>query len=153
MRNLVIGLAIVAFAFLGFNQLGQTQEQSKTPPEKKKDVPKPDKKAVKELMERKLVHSQKLLAALVKNELDKAATESEELLKIRKEAGWLIVKTETYDMWSKEFARSTEQIVKAAKDKNLDAAKLHYLELTMTCFNCHTYVRDLGDISFKGLEQ
>jgi hypothetical protein len=104
-------------------------------------------------MTRKLEHSQKLLAALVKNELDKAAAESEELLRIRKEAAWLVVKTETYDMWSKEFARSAELIVKAAKDKNLDAAKLHYLELTMTCFNCHAYVRDLGDISLKGVER
>ena len=141
MRKLFIGLAIVAFVVLGFTEFGQTRGQEKVPPEKKKDAPKPDKKAVAALMTRKLEHSQKLLAALVKNELTKAGAEAEELLRIRSEAAWVVHKTETYDMWSKEFAESAKQIVKAVKDKNLDAAKLSYLEMTMTCFNCHTYAQ------------
>ena len=94
-----------------------------------------------------------LLAALVKNDLDKAKSEAEALLRIRNEAAWLVIKTDQYETWSKEFAGNAEGIIKAAKDKNLDAAKLCYLELTVTCFNCHAYVRDLGDISWKGLEQ
>jgi hypothetical protein len=153
MLKLTLGLAIVASVVLGLTEFGQTREQPKPPPDNKKDAPKPDKTKVKELMTRKLEHSQKLLAALVKNDLEKAGAESKELLRIRKEAAWLIVQTESYEMWSKEFTVSADTIIKASKDKNLDAAKLGYLEMTMTCFNCHAYVRDLGDISLTGFEK
>jgi len=36
---------------------------------------------------------------------------------------------------------------KAAKDKNLEQAKLSYLGMTLCCFNCHTYVRDQRRVS------
>jgi hypothetical protein len=147
------GLAIVVALFMGATLLSEARPSAPTQAEKKDKAPKPDKKLVKELMARKLEHSQKLLAALVTNDLNKAAKEAEELQLVRKEAAWLIVRTDEYDMWSKEFAASADGIIKAAKDKNLDAAKLRYLEMTTTCFHCHAYVRDLGDISAPGSEQ
>jgi ATP-dependent exoDNAse (exonuclease V) beta subunit len=145
-------LAIVS-ALFGLTEFGQTREQPKPEPDKKKDAQKTDKKKVKELMDLKLEHSQKLLAALVTNDLDKAAKHAEELKRIRKKAAWLIVKTESYETWSKEFTQSADKIIKASKDKNPDAARLGYLEMTNTCFNCHIYVRDLGDISLAGFEK
>ncbi|MCE9530964.1 MAG: hypothetical protein K8T89_07555 [Planctomycetes bacterium] len=149
-----LGLAIVACLLVGWSQFGQTREQANAPADKKKEgTPKPDKKTVKELMTRKLDHSQKLLAALIKNDLPKAAAETEALIRVRKEAAWMIVKTDTYEMWSKDFTQNAEDLIKAAKDKNLDAAKLRYLELTLTCFHCHAYVRDLGDISYPSFEE
>ena len=48
-----------------------------------------------------------------------------------------------------DFTKSAEKIVQGAKDLNLDTAKLGYLEMTLTCFNCHTYVRDYGGIGFE----
>ena len=35
------------------------------------------------------------------------------------------------------------------KDKNLEAAKLNYLGMTLACFHCHTYVRDLGRVNLE----
>lgn len=144
---------LVGALVTGATLFTSAREPAQKQPEKKdKKAPKPDKKLVKELMQRKLEHSQKLLAALVTNDLTKAAKEAEELQLIRKEAAWLIVRTDEYDMWSKEFSVSTEGIIKAAKDKNLDAAKLRYLEMTTACFHCHAYIRDLGDISVLGAQ-
>jgi hypothetical protein len=154
MRTAIIGSVIIAVLAGGWMvwQRGHAEEpalaQKKDSP--KKDSPKPDKKKVKELMAMKLDQSQKLLAALVMNNLEKAIVHAEELQRIRKEAAWLIVKTEQYEIWSKEFSDAAERIIKGAKDKNLDKAKLAYLELTMTCFHCHAYVRDLGDIGLDG---
>jgi hypothetical protein len=34
-------------------------------------------------------------------------------------------------------------MVKMAKDKNLDGAALAYVQLTMSCVNCHKYVREI----------
>jgi hypothetical protein len=147
MRRTTLALAIIA-GLTVWTLAGRSDEKSnRTPNSPAKDkAPKPDPKKVKELMARKLEHSQKMLAALIINDFDKAAKNAEELMRIRKEASFLVVKTPFYERWSDDFSKSAEKIIKASKEKNQDAAKLGYLEMTLTCFNCHTYVRDLGDI-------
>jgi hypothetical protein len=109
--------------------------------------PKPEEKPqgdekTKMLMRRKLDHSQKILEALVLNDLDKAGKQAEELLKVRKDPNFKVLKTVEYELWSEEFTRSAEGIIKASKDGNLEAAKLQYLSMTMSCFHCHSYTRD-----------
>ena len=111
-----------------------------------KEAQKPDPKMVKELMRRKLDYAQQLLEALALNDLDKAEKSAAGLIRVRKEVAWMVVKTKEYEVWSDEFNRNLDGVIKAAKDKNLEAAKLSYLGMTMSCFHCHTYVRDLGRI-------
>jgi len=118
-------------------------------PDDKKSAPKADRKKVRELMSQKSDHVHKLLDALMKNDLPEAGKQAEELLRIRKEASWYLVKTDVYNLWSSQFTADAEKIAKAAKEKNSEVAKLGYLEMTMTCFHCHTYLRDLGDISHR----
>jgi hypothetical protein len=114
--------------------------------DKKKGADRPDKKTVKALMRRKLDNSQAILEALALNDLAKAVKHADNLLNLPKEPGWKVVKTKEYERWSERFRESIEELRKAAKDKNLESAKLHYLGMTMYCFHCHTYVRDLGEI-------
>ena len=134
MRKWTYALTLATLALSAVTYCGHAQDR--------KDD-KPDEKKVKELMRRKLDNAQKVLEALALNDLQGAAKHSEELIKIRKEAAFKIVKTVEYEIWSDEFDRAAMGIVKAAKDKNLEAAKLSYLGMTMACFHCHTYVRDL----------
>lgn len=145
MRKTVVGLVVVAV--IGCIAMMRERSQAVEPfTVQRKDTPKPDKKTVKELMTKKLEISQKLLGALVMNDFEKAAKYAEDLQSVRKQAAFMIVKTAQYEIWAKEFGSSADKIIKAATEKNGDAAKLSYLEMTMTCFNCHAYVRDLGDI-------
>jgi len=151
MRNTIVGVVVVTVATCGWLTRENTVASDQTVAQKV-NAPKPDKKKVKELMTQKLEHHQKLLAALVMNDLPNAAKHAENLQKVRKEAAWMIVKTEQYEIWSKEFTGAADKVIKAAADKNPDAAKLGYLEMTMTCFHCHAYVRDLGDIRLQGFD-
>jgi len=130
---LVVGFLVLALSVGSFSGHGQGP------------APKEKPKTKQELMKRKLELGQQLLASLSLNDLGKAAAQAQELLVIRKNPAWKVHKTETYELFSAQFSRSAEGIVKASKDKNLEAAKLHYLEMTMTCFNCHTYVRDMKE--------
>lgn len=139
MRKMTLAIVLAALGIGGWAMFTQGEE-----PKKKE---RPDPKTVKALMGKKLDHSQKLLGFLVTNDLEKAGKQAEELIRVRKEVAWMIFKTKDYEMWSDEFNQSADKIIKAAKDKNLDAAKLAYLEMTLTCFHCHAYVRDLGGIS------
>jgi hypothetical protein len=94
-------------------------------------------------MRRKLTGAQGVLEALTLNDLEKVAKHAEELIRVRKEVAWTVHRTEQYELFSEDFRRSAEDMLKAAKEKNLEAAKLHYLGLAMACFNCHSYTRDL----------
>jgi hypothetical protein len=129
-------LALVGWMVFGPEDRGFTRVEDR------KEEPKPDPQKVKELMQRKLETAQKLLGAITVNDLEKTAKLAEELGRIRKQAAFKVYKTEEYEMWSRAFDESAQKLIKAARDKNLDVAKLTYLEMTLNCFHCHTYVRD-----------
>jgi len=110
---------------------------------------KPDADKTRDLMRRKLDCSQKLLEALVLNDLAGAARQTEEMLRIRKDPAFRVFKTAEYELWSNEFAGTADAILRAAKENNLEAAKLQYLGMTMSCFHCHTYTRDMRNTQPK----
>jgi hypothetical protein len=128
-RACVAGLALLAVGLAAIHGAGQDTK------------PKIDEKT-KALMRRKLECSQKILEALTLNDLNLAAKQAEELLKIRKDPAFKVWKTREYELFGDEFTRTAEGIIAAAKETNLEAAKLHYLGMTLTCFNCHSYTRD-----------
>ncbi len=134
MRTLAL-VAALAGLLTATGHLGRAEEP------KDKDKP----KAKAELMKRKLELSQALLASLTLNDLKKADVQAADLIKLRKDPAWPVIKGAMYESFSSEMTRSVEGISKAARDRNLEAAKLHYLSLTLTCFNCHAYVRDRKD--------
>ena len=46
-----------------------------------------------------------------------------------------------YEQQSTIFRWHVDSLVKAAKNKNLDAATLAYVRVTMSCVDCHKLVR------------
>jgi hypothetical protein len=97
---------------------------------------------VAELMQKKLKHSQKVLEGVAVGDFDEIASNAAELIEVSKQAEWAVSKSPQYELRSNEFRRSAEDLVKYAKAKNLDAAAMSYIELTMTCVKCHKYGRD-----------
>ena len=107
----------------------------KDPPKKEADV--------KELMQQKLKHSQKILEAIATNEFDSLTKHADELIVLSKEAEWKVIKTPRYETYSNDFRRNAEALVQSAKEKNLDAAALAYVDLTLNCVKCHKHVREV----------
>jgi hypothetical protein len=103
----------------------------------------PDQSAkLKKLMQRKLQHAQKVLEGVTLKDFDKIAEHAEELAAVSKEAGFRVVRTPKYELYSNEFRRQAESLAQQAKEKNLDGAALSYVELTLNCVKCHKYVRE-----------
>ncbi|HZY84486.1 MAG TPA: hypothetical protein VFE78_06630 [Gemmataceae bacterium] len=100
----------------------------------------PDK--VQELMRRKLVQSQKVLEGVAVQDFDLIVKHAEGLLIISKQAEWKVLKTPLYEVYSNEFRRNAEELIENAKKKNVDAAALSYVDLTLTCVKCHKHVRE-----------
>jgi hypothetical protein len=108
---------------------------------------KPEQNKVSELMRRKLENSQKVLEGVTMNDFKLIQRHAEDLIQISKATEWRVIKTPQYEMYSNEFRRIGESLVQSAGGKNLDAAALNYVELTLTCVRCHKYVREIRDAS------
>jgi hypothetical protein len=147
-RNWIHFLVVVAVA-AGCLTLGGHAQEAKKAEQKKVEAQKPDPKKLRELMFRKLENSQKLLAAICLNDLDSVTKHGQTLIQLSKEAEWKVYKTPQYEMNSEDFRSTAEKLVSNAKEKNLEGAKLAYLEMTLTCFHCHKYVRDVGMARFE----
>jgi hypothetical protein len=102
----------------------------------------PEGKKADELMQRKLRESQKVLEGIAVANYDDIANHAQELIEISRAAGFRAIKTPRYEVYSREFQQNAEALVKNANDKNIDAAALSYVELTLTCVKCHKYVRE-----------
>ena len=94
-------------------------------------------------MREKLAHAQRLLEAVVTSNYTLLETESQALSKATKDPGWMVLKTPEYARQSDTFLRATEDLVAAAKAHDLDAAAMHYVSLTVSCYQCHRYVKNM----------
>ena len=95
----------------------------------------------REFMREKLVHSQKALEAVVVEDFYTLGQESRKLSAMTEQATWQVFQNPDYTQHSATFRRHANALTKAAHDKNLDAATLAYVRLTMSCVDCHKFVR------------
>ena len=98
-------------------------------------------RAAKEFMHDKLELSQHALEGVVTENYDLIIAKGTKLSAMTKEADWRLFENPDYDLQSQTFRRHVDGLVKAAKDKNLDAATLAYVRVTMSCVDCHKLVR------------
>jgi cytochrome c556 len=98
-------------------------------------------RAAKEFMRDKLELSQHALEGVVTEDYDLIIAKGTKLSAMTKEADWRLFENPDYEQQSQIFRRQVDSLVKAAKDKNLDAATLAYVRVTMSCVDCHKLVR------------
>ena len=99
-------------------------------------------KNLKALMMRKLTNSEKILEGLTLNDFDKVSKHAENLIEISKAAEWRVLKTRDYELYSNQFRRNCQSLIKQAKAKNTDGVALAYVDMTLTCVKCHQHVRE-----------
>lgn len=93
-------------------------------------------------MRAKLTHSEKTLEGLTKGDFQMIAKHSQTISLLCEDELWSVMQTTEYRDRTKEFQRSVNAITDAARQKNLEAATLAYVNTTMHCVTCHKYVRD-----------
>jgi cytochrome c556 len=103
----------------------------------------PESKKVQALMKRKLTAAQKVLEGIAVNDYGEIGQNARELIEISKAVEWRVFKTPQYEINSNDFRRSADNLIQAAKAKNVDAAALAYVDLTLSCVRCHKHVREV----------
>ncbi len=95
----------------------------------------------KEFMREKLEHAQKVLEAIALEDFDTLAARAQKLSVMTQGAKWQAFQNPDYVQFSIAFRRNVDAIAKAARDKNIDGATLAYVRMTMSCVECHKFVR------------
>lgn len=98
-------------------------------------------RATKEFMRDKMELAQKVLEGLALEDFDLIAAKAQRLSSMSQEAPWQVFENPDYAQHSVTFRRQADAMVRAAKDKNIDGATLAYVRLTMSCVDCHKFVR------------
>lgn len=101
----------------------------------------PKNPALSVFMREKLAASQSVLEGLVTEDFEKIQKGGEKLSLMSHAAQWQVLETDTYTAYSREFRRNADRLVTMAKKQQIDSATLGYMQLTMTCINCHKYVK------------
>jgi hypothetical protein len=95
-------------------------------------------------MRQKLEFSKLVLEGITLENYDMIAKNARALRLLSRAALWelpTIPNAEEYVIYTGEFQRLCDDLSKNAKAKNIDGATIAYLGLTMSCVNCHKYVR------------
>ena len=92
-------------------------------------------------MKFKLHFAQGVLEGITMENFNLIATNAQKLASLSQAADWQIRQTPDYQKFTMDYARQANALAKAAKNKNVDAATVAYFQLTVSCVNCHRYLR------------
>lgn len=94
------------------------------------------------LMKQKLEHAQGLLGALAIGDFERMITHSKELQRISLEARWSQPHSPAYAEYGEDFRSALERVALSAEKQNIDGASLNYVQVVLTCVQCHKVVRE-----------
>lgn len=94
-------------------------------------------------MRLKLDYAKDVLEGLSLEKLDQVAEGGRRLAELSAAAQWEVptVPAAEFNTYTAEFQRIAKELSAEATEKDLDGATLAYVRLTMSCVNCHKFVR------------
>jgi hypothetical protein len=93
-------------------------------------------------MKQKLAASQNILAGLTKADYESIEKNAKSMIAVGYLEKWIRADTPEYQTLLRDFLYANKSLNLAAREKNLDGATVAYLQLTLSCVNCHKVVRD-----------
>lgn len=94
------------------------------------------------LMRDKLTHANKALEGLSMHDFGMIAEAGKTLGVISRAAAMNANRTEQYVRFSKNFQEQARDLERHAVERNIDAASMDYVRITLTCVQCHNYIRE-----------
>jgi hypothetical protein len=141
-RILSLGLLLVAVG--GGWRMASDSSQAATKPQPEGQgttATEPKKTPLQLFMRKKLEATQKVMEGLVVEDYEMIAQGAKQLKAISAAADFVVVKEAMYTQHADEFRRVVDRLEKQAKEKRLDGAALANMDLTLSCIDCHRFVR------------
>jgi hypothetical protein len=95
---------------------------------------------MKQVMRTKLDHSQRILEAVVTSNWQLLDRESREMALVVRDPAWSYLAMPEYVRHSEAFLRATDDLIEAARLRDLESASLGLISLTTSCVSCHRYL-------------
>jgi hypothetical protein len=112
--------------------------------------PRVDDSKVQRLMRRKLDHSKGLLEGLALADHNRLIRDANALQNLTRQTEWQVMAAPRYALYSDELQRNLDKLIRGARTRNIDAAALAYVEVTLTCIHCHEYIREVRSARLEG---
>jgi hypothetical protein len=93
------------------------------------------------VMREKLRYSQELLEGLMTSDFNQLSQSSQALIETTKLPAWAILNTPEYDRYTQTFLKSARNLKDAAVNRDSDGAFMAYMSATMSCYQCHKYIK------------
>ena len=97
--------------------------------------------ATREVMRAKLGHAEQVLEALMTSDFTQLEREAASLAGLTGRPGWAVLTSERYVRYSDTFRRAAEDLAASAEGRDSEAAMRAYVALTLSCYQCHSYVK------------
>ena len=100
-------------------------------------------KATKALMYQKLNHTQLILQSLMIGDKKNLVSNLEQLKTISVATTWYKNENEAFQRYSANFREAIDRMIAYQKSGNQEGVSMGYIQLTLSCMNCHQTIRDL----------
>lgn len=100
-------------------------------------------------MRLKLSHSQQVLEGIALEDFEQIAKHAQSMRLLSEDEKWMVFQTPEYRQHSQEFQQICRKLQTSAEARNLDGAALAYVQMTMSCVNCHKYTRGIRMASLQ----
>jgi hypothetical protein len=120
-------------------QLPQGTDRPRTRPDD------PDAIARRDYMRVKLMFTQDIVEGLVQKDFAMIAEAAKQIRQVTEGAAWNAVDSDEYRFQSREFQRTTDDLIRAADGRNIDATTMRFFALTTKCVDCHEHLRRRSD--------
>ena len=95
-------------------------------------------------MRKKLEYSERILEGLAKEDYQQIGKAARSMRALSHMERWVRAGLPEYRTQLRIFENSNDQLIRHADRDELDGAALAYVQLTLSCVNCHKVVRDSG---------
>jgi cytochrome c556 len=96
---------------------------------------------VKEAMRKKVAYSEQVLIGVTLGDHGLIANNAEKLVELSNKTNWYSRQVPEYELFLNEFRRNAQELMKAGQQRNLDAASIAYVQMTLSCVSCHKFIR------------
>jgi len=93
------------------------------------------------LMQQKLTQAQLLLESLALEDYESMAEHAKAIHRISIEADWAGIPNKDYSRYGDKLREAAAKAEEAAMEENLDSVAWHYMQVVVTCVECHKAVR------------
>jgi hypothetical protein len=140
-------LGLAAVVALG-NNLLEGQSPNKPAVTDKPPAP-PKNRELQMFMRQKLAAANQILEGLCTEDLGLVKRGAEKLHELSAVERWHVTNDVMYKQASDEYRQITQQLIQAADEGNIDRATLKWLDATVSCLDCHRFVRGIRIVTVK----